>query len=125
MDDPNVYREVITRLRMQIQRIHPSSGGDLLEAVKLAHRLDVWGGPFAERWTADLDNRVRHLANQIIDIDLAGVLRQLEAELARLEEAVKAAALAAEPPAPAPPPPTAPPAPRPPVTNPGGARPAL
>jgi hypothetical protein len=96
--DPNVYREVIARLRHQIQRIHPSAGGDLLEAARLAHRPDVWGGPFAERWTADLDNRLRHLASQVIDIDLAGVLRRLEAELATLEEATRAAGVAAAPP---------------------------
>jgi hypothetical protein len=103
MEDPNVYREVITRVRDQIQRIHPSAGGDLLEAARLAHRPDVWGGAFAERWTADLDNRLRHLANQVIDIDLAGVVRRLEIELAKLEEATRAAAVAAASP-PAPPP---------------------
>jgi hypothetical protein len=98
MEDPNVYREVITRLRVQIQRLHPSSGGDLLEVARLAHRPDVWGGSFAERWAADLDNRMNHLVNQIIDTDLAGLVKRLEAELARLEEATKAAFLAPPPP---------------------------
>ncbi|MGH8990775.1 MAG: hypothetical protein ACRDZ7_04525 [Acidimicrobiia bacterium] len=93
MEDPNVYREVITRLRSQIQRLHPGSGGDLLEVARLAHRPDVWGGPFAERWTADLNGRMNHLVNQIIDTDLMGLLRQLEAELAGLEEATRAASV--------------------------------
>lgn len=93
MDDPNVYREVIARLRAQIQRLHPSSGGDLLEAARLAHRPDVWGGPFAERWTADLDGRMKHLVHQIIDTDLMSLLKRLEAELAGLEETVRAAAV--------------------------------
>jgi hypothetical protein len=108
MDDPNVYREVIIRLRDQIQRLHPSSGGDLVEVARLAHRPDVWGGPFAERWTADLEGRMKHLVHQIIDTDLMGLLRRLEAELAGLEDAVRAAAV----PMPSPPPS-------------GGAKPAL
>ncbi|MGH9043183.1 MAG: hypothetical protein ACRDZ3_23485 [Acidimicrobiia bacterium] len=101
MEDPNVYREVITGLRTQIQRLHPGSGGDLVEGARLAHRPDVWGGPFAARWTADLDGRMNHLVNQIIDADLMGLLKRLEAELAGLEEATRAPSV----PMPSPPPP--------------------
>lgn len=108
MEDPNVYREVITRLRAQIHRLHPGSGGDLLEVARLAHRPDVWGGPFVERWTADLDGRMNHLVTQVIDTELMSLVRRLEAELAGLEEAVRAAAV----PMPSPPPS-------------GGAKPAL